>query len=137
MKKLVKLAVASAVVFGTSAFAGDNNNAALVLTESDSCMAVIQLDDTFQNILLTVFGTSVHLVDNKNMTKAVCQIDNFPSFLYGEESWKVDIATCTMNNGTEEIGAQTSELKVPSEAEYLAEEGVATVQCTFREKDAD
>ena len=136
MKKLVKLAVASAVVFGTSAFAGEDNSAAMVEMNSETCMVHVELSNGIENFLLMLLGTSVHVVENKNMTKSVCQLGNLPEMFYGDDEIKADISACTI--GGDEISEVTTEksvVKVPTYDDHDVNGTMATVECTFRTRD--
>ena len=137
MKKLVKLAVATAVVFGTSALAGDNESSAIVETDSSTCSLVIELENDGQNSFLSFAGTSVHVVENKNMTKSVCQFGDLPGIFYrifGES--KTTVSACSIS-GEEISPVQTnkSEFKVPTYADHDENGTMATLECTFKTKD--
>ena len=138
MKKLIKLAVATAVVFGASAFAEDNNinnntNAAVILTDSQQCNF-----NVFDNPWgISMQGESVHVVQNKNMTKAVCQLDDGegePS--YPVEKIEIPIGMCWIYGvGITAQTAQKAVVIIPSAFDHSEYGTMPTLECTYRAKD--
>lgn len=147
MTKLLKLVIVGTMMFGASAFAeNDNsmNNSAIIMTDSEQCTVGLFNWEYVIDLPLALslwYGTSVHVVDNKNMVKAVCQLDDRDIGAIGgypETETEIPLVACAVTDGAENVlFAQKSLLVIPSLADHTEYGTMPTVECTYKGKRDD
>ncbi len=100
MKKLIVAVGISALLMGTSALANDvdglNHGAIVVNGDESYCAGEVKIKGLFVS-LIPYFGTSVHVVQNKNQIKVICKLD-MPDFLAPDEAVKTNDLRCKVLN---------------------------------------
>ena len=132
MKKLVKLVVVGIMMFSVSAFAEKNNNAATVI---DGQICADNMDVFGFNYFITVLGESVHVVANKNMTKAVCKLIDTGYWVYGTEKVENTLPQgCEITIDGTTVFTQNAVQVIPTMDDYLYNDAVVTIECTIDNK---